>query len=149
MEAQSVGHGIDSGDKAPGKAMTYAFKQLLLYIFAIPVGNIDDSDSTHSEAHEVPSQPRKSAPANMLDNSPAKPSKKAPKLFVAINKGMLTPAGKKWILAASNEGKEEAIKKLENAGFRIEAKSMDYMKAVNVAEKAAELQKEEPEVKQN
>jgi hypothetical protein len=43
------GHGIDSGDKAAGKATTYALKYALLYTFMTPTGAIDDTDTTHSE----------------------------------------------------------------------------------------------------
>lgn len=47
------GHGIDSGDKAAGKATTYALKYALLYTFMTPTGKIDDSDNTHSEDIET------------------------------------------------------------------------------------------------
>ena len=43
------GHGIDSQDKAPGKALTYAMKYVLISTFMIPIGDIDDTDNTHSD----------------------------------------------------------------------------------------------------
>ena len=43
----SYGDGIDSGDKAPGKAMTYADKYALLKAYKIITG--DDPDQTHSD----------------------------------------------------------------------------------------------------
>lgn len=46
---KGYGHGVDSQDKGAGKAMTYALKYTLLYTFMTPVGDIDDSDSTHSD----------------------------------------------------------------------------------------------------
>lgn len=51
-EAQVIkgfGHGIDTQDKSAGKATTYALKQLLLYLFMIPTGSIDDTDNVYSE----------------------------------------------------------------------------------------------------
>ncbi len=48
------GHGVDSQDKAAGKATTYAMKYALLYTFMTPTGDIDDSDNTHSKEIEVP-----------------------------------------------------------------------------------------------
>ena len=52
IEGTSVGHGIDSQDKAPGKAMTYAMKYFLLNLFMIPTGL--DPDKIHSNQIEVP-----------------------------------------------------------------------------------------------
>lgn len=48
------GHGVDSQDKAAGKATTYALKNALLYTFMIPTGDIDDTDKTHSDEMQVP-----------------------------------------------------------------------------------------------
>lgn len=49
QELYGYGHGIDNGDKAAGKATTYALKYALLYMFMIATGAIDDSDNTHSD----------------------------------------------------------------------------------------------------
>jgi hypothetical protein len=54
IELVGYGHGVDSQDKAAGKATTYALKNCLLYTFLTPVGKIDDSETTHSEQLEVP-----------------------------------------------------------------------------------------------
>ena len=54
QEISGYGHGIDSQDKAAGKATTYALKYALLYTFMTPTGKIDDSDTTHSEEIETP-----------------------------------------------------------------------------------------------
>jgi len=54
IDLMSYGHGIDSQDKAPGKATTYALKYLLLYTFLIPTGEIDDTDNKHSDDHATP-----------------------------------------------------------------------------------------------
>lgn len=53
MEAVGYGHGTDTADKAAGKATTYALKYLLIYLTKVAVGAIDDTDTTHSNDHEV------------------------------------------------------------------------------------------------
>ena len=58
QEICGYGHGVDSQDKAAGKATTYALKYALLYSFIVPTGKIDDSDNTHSEEIAKP-QPAK------------------------------------------------------------------------------------------
>lgn len=57
IEGQSTGHGVDSQDKAAGKAMTYAMKYFLLNTFMIPTG--DDTDKTHSNDIEIPKTEKK------------------------------------------------------------------------------------------
>ena len=56
MEIKGYGHGVDSQDKAAGKATTYALKYTLLYTFLIPTGKIDDSDAIHSDNIESPTK---------------------------------------------------------------------------------------------
>jgi len=51
-----IGDGVDSQDKAAGKATTYALKNAMLYTFAVPTGNIDDADTQHSENIDAPKQ---------------------------------------------------------------------------------------------
>lgn len=53
QEIVGYGHGVDSQDKAAGKATTYALKYALLYAFMVPTGTIDDTDAKHSEEHPV------------------------------------------------------------------------------------------------
>jgi len=43
----SVGHAVDSQDKGSGKALTYAFKNMLLNTFMIPTG--EDTDKVHND----------------------------------------------------------------------------------------------------
>lgn len=45
---QTVGHGVDTQDKASGKAMTYAYKALLQKTFMMFSG--EDTDNEHSDA---------------------------------------------------------------------------------------------------
>lgn len=54
IQLVGFGIGIDSGDKSPGKATTYALKNTLLYTFMVPTGTIDDSDNSHSDELPVP-----------------------------------------------------------------------------------------------
>lgn len=57
IELQGLGHGVDSQDKAAGKATTYAMKYALLYNFLVATGDIDDADATHSDNIAVPPPP--------------------------------------------------------------------------------------------
>lgn len=50
---ETLGEGADTGDKAAGKAMSYAYKSLMFQLFCIPVDGIDDSDQTASPAPEA------------------------------------------------------------------------------------------------
>lgn len=49
---KAIGHGVDNGDKAAGKAMTYAKKNALLNALLISTG--DDSDNIHSDDLPAP-----------------------------------------------------------------------------------------------
>lgn len=60
------GNGVDSQDKAAGKATTYALKYALLYAFMVPTGKIDDADNTHSDENAVPPK----TPANTNTQAP-------------------------------------------------------------------------------
>lgn len=63
------GHGIDNGDKAAGKATTYALKNALLYAFLTPTGTIDDTDATHSDEYEHTAKEIKGFPAVELPDA--------------------------------------------------------------------------------
>lgn len=66
------GHGVDSQDKAAGKATTYALKNALLYAFMVPTGTIDDTDNDHSDSKDVPPvQQRPTQPAPQQQNQGA------------------------------------------------------------------------------
>lgn len=79
VDIPAYGHGIDSQDKAAGKATTYALKYALLYSFLVPTGSIDDADKAPSD--EQPTPP-KSTPQ-------AKPQqKKAVKDFEAMKEAV-------------------------------------------------------------
>jgi hypothetical protein len=58
IEIVGYGHGIDSQDKSAGKATTYALKYALLYAFMVPTGDIDDTDSAHSDDAQLPPPPK-------------------------------------------------------------------------------------------
>lgn len=61
----SSGCGVDTQDKGVGKAMTYAYKNMLLKLFAIPTG--DDSDKVQSDDYTK----------SLLEGTPIKKEKKA------------------------------------------------------------------------
>jgi len=69
QEISGIGHGIDSQDKAAGKATTYAMKYALLYTFMTPTGAIDDADTTHSDSIDTP---KKEAPKPKAKKAPKK-----------------------------------------------------------------------------
>jgi len=54
IDVPGYGHGVDSQDKAAGKATTYALKQAALYSFFVPTGSIDDTDKENSNDKPVP-----------------------------------------------------------------------------------------------
>jgi hypothetical protein len=72
IELEGYGHGEDTRDKSAGKATTYAMKNLLLYMFLIPTGAIDDTDSVHSDAAPVRPATRPAPPSgnDPNDNKP-------------------------------------------------------------------------------
>jgi len=55
IEIETFGHGVDSGDKAPGKASTYARKYGLLNAYKIATG--EDPDAEKSKDLETTPQP--------------------------------------------------------------------------------------------
>lgn len=57
LELAGYGHGVDSQDKSAGKATTYALKNVLLDTFLITKGEVEDTDSTHSNDLPVPKKP--------------------------------------------------------------------------------------------
>ena len=56
IEIVGFGHGVDAQDKGAGKVTTYSLKNLLMYTFLTPSGDIDDTDSTHSDDHKQQTQ---------------------------------------------------------------------------------------------
>jgi hypothetical protein len=50
LEVAGYGQGVDSQDKSAGKATTYALKYALLYLFLVPTGKIDDTDTKNSNS---------------------------------------------------------------------------------------------------
>lgn len=51
--AESNGTGVDTQDKGVGKAMTYAYKYMLLRTFAIPTGEDPDKVSSAEEDYKI------------------------------------------------------------------------------------------------
>ena len=55
--AQALGEGLDSSDKASGKAMSYAFKSAMFQTFCIPVIGMPDPDAEQGTEIAVPVTP--------------------------------------------------------------------------------------------
>lgn len=67
------GQGIDTQDKAAGKATTYSLKNLLRYMFLIADEKIDDTDNTHSDELPVPPLAKPVLPMPSMPLSPPNP----------------------------------------------------------------------------
>lgn len=67
IEAVSSGTGVDTQDKGVGKAMTYAYKYLLLRTFAIPTGEDPDKIASDVYSQQFEEQPKD----NLLTKSEA------------------------------------------------------------------------------
>lgn len=61
IDVESFGHGIDQGDKAPGKAMSYCVKYAVLKTLGLESG--EDSDYDQNVKH-APALPRASEPVD-------------------------------------------------------------------------------------
>lgn len=78
----SSGTGVDTQDKGIGKAMTYAYKNMIIKLFAIAIG--DDTDKIHSDDYTN----------NLLGNSNtnnSKPKTRTEIIFELGNKMNITP----------------------------------------------------------
>lgn len=71
LTIQSIGTGVDSGDKAPYKAMTGALKYALRQSFIIETGN--DPDASDGGHQEPPQQRREPAEQQRQQEAPAAP----------------------------------------------------------------------------
>ena len=54
MDIKSYGDGLDTGDKAPGKAMTYADKYALMKAYKIATGDDPDKDASPEKGYRQP-----------------------------------------------------------------------------------------------
>ena len=113
IEVESNGSGVDTQDKGVGKAMTYAYKYMLLRTFAIPTGEDPDKISSAETDEKM---------AIEADNTIISESK-AKALETSINNNHLT--------------EEQVIEVLNKYGYTNtrEIKLKDYMKV------ATDLQK--------
>lgn len=122
------GHGIDTGDKAAGKATTYALKYALLYLFMIPVGHIDDADTDASPGQEeTPQGPSKRIPAKAKPGTPPPPkgaTVAAPTKSSVKNSASASKADDKlWTL----EVEDEKWDKVMNYVVKHKAKGMHFL----------------------
>lgn len=75
FDVPTFGYGIDSQDKGPGKAMSYAVKYALLKALGLETGDDPDNESI---PHEKPAEKQQDAPRN----------EDARKLFTTLNKDL-------------------------------------------------------------
>lgn len=75
---ETIGNGVDTQDKASGKAMTYALKVLLQKTFMLFSG--EDTDNEHSDAiTDKNTAPKASSKPNTAPKTPTKPKVKSEK----------------------------------------------------------------------
>jgi len=122
IEFMGYGHGVDPQDKSAGKAMTYALKYALLYIFLVPTGAIDDADKTHSEEIE---EPIKTTPPAQ----PVKPAQPKPTKKVGIDKERFDNALKQIEIG------KYSFENLKNT-FTLTKEQRDIVKDLEAEEKA-------------
>lgn len=135
IELQGYGHGVDSQDKAAGKATTYALKYTLLYTFLVPTGKIDDADQHASDEQQVPAK----RATNGCNGTPAGNTNGK-----TIEKALFSKGTPEW---------DKAIKSLENGESTATGKKItvaailkayrvnkDDIKLLEEAEKKGQLQ---------
>ena len=114
LELCGYGHGIDSQDKASGKALTYALKNTLINTFLTPVGKIEDTDSTHSDDIPVP-QP-KARPKKLPSLPVQKYNDVAKFIREGIGKdGVIVDESERWTAIESKYSVSASAKKKINA----------------------------------
>jgi len=161
MEISGYGHGIDSMDKGAGKACTYSMKYAMLYAFLVPTGDIDDTDSTHSNEipEVVPSVKKKEVKKVNPNIGETLPNKKFKEMSDRYIKGeydvfsiFMNKGGKlskeqidlvvatqntifKGLLTQYLEGNEETFDIAENNGFKFSANQKESIDQVVLGRK--------------
>jgi len=127
IEVCGYGHGTDTLDKAAGKATTYALKYALLYSFLIPTGDIDDTDTTHSDDVKKPSSNTKTTAPKRNENGSINGQEKA-WLNQKDNEGNFT---KQWVnvLNGIDTGKIKDLKDVLSV-YRISKALQDEIKEI-------------------
>jgi hypothetical protein len=114
IEVSGYGHGVDSQDKAAGKATTYALKYALLYMFMVPTGKIDDADANHSDETQIPKNGKAVTSYNHAEikknNLPVLGNKGLKEAVERINKGELQVYYKVIAEFSLEKTQEQALK---------------------------------------
>jgi hypothetical protein len=71
VDAVTMGEASDHGDKAYGKAASYAHKVATLQTFCIPTKDADDPDKDQEEAQNVPATRQQSQPVRPAARKPS------------------------------------------------------------------------------
>jgi len=118
IEVESNGSGVDTQDKAVGKAMTYAYKYMLLRTFAIPTGEDPDKISSAETDSKI---------AKEVDTEQKKPISEKLK------------AGIEMAIEHNNIGDDTVYEILQKYGYQstAEIKNQDYMPIVREFQKIA------------
>lgn len=134
----SSGTGSDTQDKGVGKAMTYAYKYMLLRTFAIPTG--EDPDKISSEELDVKQKRTEERNPDRQERSSEQDA------------DLITPAQAKRLFAIAGRGNEKIIKDtmLKHNYYKTEQiKKADYDAIVKEVEAAARMGKILPSYLQN
>jgi len=125
------GNGVDTQDKAAGKATTYSLKNALLYTFMVPTGEIDDADKTHSDDMPVPqrkAQPKQVPEPPIADRvaNMQNQGRVNPELSKVISDAIIACKSRAEVTAIYNANKE--LHNNEKFMNLIQAKSAEYPK---------------------
>ncbi len=110
---ESVGMGIDDGDKAMGKAYTYAVKYALLKVFRLRYGDDPDHDASKPIIKAPAAEPAQASkkPAAKEDKKPARAKGSAKKPA-----SLMTEKQRDYILGLMDEKKVDADRIIEEFG---------------------------------
>ena len=90
LDVPTCGYGLDSGDKGPGKAMSYAVKYALLKALGLETGEDADNEASPEETRQPSGETVKRGPRGGTDKTP--PADNELKLY-----GYPTPGGSETI----------------------------------------------------
>ena len=78
-------HAMDAGDKAPGKAITYATKISMLKVFGVETGDNEESRADQKDINTISDEQQATLYQLMVDQSTGQLNKKAQKVARAFN----------------------------------------------------------------
>lgn len=130
VEINTYGDGIDTGDKAPGKAMTYADKYALMKAYKISTGDDPDKDPSPEEGYKGKLKNEPKAEPKKVTQAPIVPK-------IEVNpEDVITPVQVQMLEAAISKykiSKENTHAVLRKYGYdnAMQIKVKDYENIVN------------------